>query len=47
MVFINDKLIPSYSVISQTDTFILIKDNDEPDFASVTNAAEYTIESLN
>lgn len=40
------RMTSSYSVILDTDTFILIKDNDDPDFASVTNAADYTVESL-
>lgn len=42
----NGHLISSYSVITETDTFILIKDNDSDGFASVTTAAAYTIESL-
>lgn len=46
MIFGQQKMTSSYSVLCETDTFILIKDNDEPGYSSVTNAAEYTIESL-
>lgn len=46
MIFGQQKMTSSYAVICETDTFILIKDNDDPNYASVTNAAKYTIESL-
>lgn len=36
----------SFTVIRETDTFILIRDNDETENASVTNAADYTVECL-
>jgi hypothetical protein len=40
------RMTSSYSVILDADRFILIKDNDDPDFASVTKSADYTVESL-
>lgn len=36
----------SFTVIRETDTFILIRDDDETEYASVTNAADYTVECL-
>ncbi|MCP4261459.1 MAG: hypothetical protein GY774_28750 [Planctomycetes bacterium] len=36
----------SFTIICETDTFILIRDNDDPEYASVTNAAEFTVETL-
>ena len=36
----------SFTIICETDTFILIRDNDDPECASVRNAAAFTIETL-
>lgn len=46
MIYGRQTIISSFTIICETDTFILIADNDDPEFGSVTNAADYTIESL-
>jgi hypothetical protein len=40
------RITSSFTVLSETDTFILIRDKNDSDHASVTNAANYTVEWL-
>ncbi|QFT57151.1 hypothetical protein [Microbulbifer sp. THAF38] len=40
------RITSSFTVLCETDTFILIRDKNDPDHASVTNAADYTVEWL-